>query len=93
MDWKDVGWIPGTSDIGKQLLLKRISQILQIHPYQEQITFRSLYSKTKKKKFSVCQKFYFFLQKWPTFGERIPKRYNTWGQESDFRSERVVGVA
>ena len=44
-----VGWFPGTSDIYKQLLLKKFFQTMQKRPYQEQFKFRALHSKSKKK--------------------------------------------
>ena len=49
-----------------------------------QITFRTLHSKFQKKNLSDCNFFDFFLQIQVTFGETIPKRYNTWGLESYF---------
>ena len=44
-----VGWFPGTSDLYKQLLLKKFFQTVQKRPYQEQFKFRALHSKSKKK--------------------------------------------
>ena len=54
---------------------------MHLTPYQEQFTFRTLPSKSEKKNSSCVEKKFFFLQKWIAFGERIPKRYGTWGQE------------
>ena len=76
-----VGWDSGTSDIYKQLLLKKNFQTMQLTPSQKQFTFRTLPSKSEKKNSSCVEKKFFFLQKWIAFGERIPKRYGTWGQE------------
>ena len=74
-----VGWFPGTSDMYKQLLLKKFFQTMQKRPYQVQFKFRTLQSKSKKKSFACLIKFHFFLQNWAPFGETIPKMYNTWG--------------
>ena len=57
---------------------------MQKTPHQMQITFRTLYSKFKKKNLSDCNFFDFFLWIQVTFVETIPKRYNTWGLESYF---------
>ena len=80
-----VGWQFGTSDIYKQDLLKEFFKILQKTPHQMQITFRTLYSKFKKKNLSDCNFFDFFLWIQIAFGETIPKRYNTWGPKSYIR--------
>ena len=74
----------GTSDIYKQDLQKEFFKIMQKTPHQMQITFRTLYSKSKKKNLSDCNFFDFFLWIQVTFVETIPKRYNTWGLESYF---------
>ena len=79
------GWFPGTSDIDKEVLPKKIFQTMQKQPPQTRFTFRTLLSKSEKKNSSYVQKKIFFLQKLIAFGERIPKRYNTWGLESYFR--------
>ena len=57
---------------------------MQKDPSQVQIIFRNLHSKSKKKILSDCNFFDFSLQIQVAFGERIPKRYNTWGLESYF---------
>ena len=44
----------------------------------------TLYIVNFKKNLSDCNFFYFFLQIQITFGETIPKRFNTWGLESYF---------
>ena len=44
-----------------------------------QVTFCTLHSKSQKKNLSDYIFFDFFLQIQVTFGETIPKRYNTWG--------------
>ena len=74
----------GTLDTYKQDLLKEFFKIMQNTPHQMQITFRTLHSKFQKKNLSDCNFFDFFLQIQVTFGETIPKRYNTWGLESYF---------
>ena len=74
----------GTSDIYKQGLLKEFFKIMQKDPSQMRFTFCTLYSKSKKKNFLVCNFFNFFLQNLVAFGERIPKRYNTWVLTSYF---------
>ena len=79
------GWFPGTSDIDKEVLPKKFFQTMQKQPPQTRFTFRTLLSKSKKKILHMCKKKIFFLQKLIAFGERIPKRYNTWGLESYFR--------
>ena len=48
-------------------------------PYICQITFRTRTSKIQKKNLSYYDFFNFFFQNIITFGETIPKRYNTWG--------------
>ena len=45
-----VGWFPGTSDIYKQLLLKKFFQTMQKRPYQEQFKFGTLHIGNLKKK-------------------------------------------
>ena len=57
---------------------------MQIDPSQAQITFCALHSKFKKKNLSACDFLNFFPQIQFAFGERIPKRYNTWGLKSYF---------
>ena len=74
----------GTSDIYKQGLLKEFFKIMQKTPSQVQITFCTLYSKSKKIKSFSLYFFYFSLQNMIAFGERIPKRYNTWVLTSYF---------
>ena len=43
-----------TLDIYKQLLLKTFFDSVQKDPSQEQFTFRTLHSKSEKKKFFLC---------------------------------------
>ena len=74
-----VGWDPGTSDIYKELLLKKKFQTMQFTPSQAQFKFRTLLRKSEKKSLACWEKIYFFLQIWAPFGETIPKMYNTWG--------------
>ena len=57
------GWFPGTSDIDKEVLPKKIFQTMQKQPPQTRFTFRTLLSKSKKKNSSYVQKKIFFLQK------------------------------
>ena len=64
---------------------------MQNTPYQVRFKFGKLHSKSEKKNLSVYNFFYFSLQNRTAFGERIPKRYNTWGLESYFMF--WVGVA
>ena len=62
----------GTSDIYKQDLLKEFFDSMQKNPPKSKLLF-ALYI------VNFLKKNVFFLQILVTFGERIPKMYNTWG--------------
>ena len=75
---------PGTRDIHKQDCQKEFFDSVQKHPYQVRFTFCTFNSKSEKKNSTYVEQKIFFLLKCIAFGERIPKRYNTWGVASYF---------
>ena len=59
LSYEAPGWVPGTSDIYKQDLLKEFFVSMQIDPSQVRITFYALHSKFQKKNLSACDFFTF----------------------------------
>ena len=61
-----------------KVCLKNFSRSCKKTPPKCNLLFALYIANPKKKFFSVFNFFYFFLQNLIAFGERIPKRYNTW---------------
>ena len=77
----NVGLEPDTKPYKKTFLQKKNFDLSQKTPSLCQITFRTRTSKIQQKKNYHHKFFNFFFQNMITFGETIPKRYNTWGHQ------------